>query len=188
MIPNWLHREVDDYFAVPLPLKPATVADIGANVGAFALRAHREWPEAAVVCYEPMPFNVEHLRRNVSPDWCRIVPSAVRAGAGEDDIFVGDLFVTGGFRKGPRQSERTIRVSCVAAADVPSCELVKIDTEGCEVEILGSLDLSATRAIMLEHHSRDDAQTLKRMLSDAFTLVVDGSAAEIGTMVFVRRP
>lgn len=141
-IPDWLHREVDDDFAVPLPMKPATVADIGANVGAFALRAHWEWPEATVFCCEPMPFNVKRLRHDVSPDGCRVVPSAVRAGGGHDDIFIGDLFVTGGFRKGPRQSARTIRVSCVAAAELPSCERVKIDTEDCEVEILRGLDLA----------------------------------------------
>jgi FkbM family methyltransferase len=185
-IPEWLHREIDDYFVEPLDVKPTTVLDIGANVGAFALRAHREWPTARVTCYEPMPFNVDQLRQNVDAEWCQVVPCAVRARSGEDDIHLGDMFVTGGFMKGERQSDRLIRVSCVAAGEIPSCDLVKIDTEGCEVEILANLDLTKTQAILLEHHSRNDAAAIKQMLAPKFKVVHDESEREVGTMTFVR--
>lgn len=57
-IPDWLSQEVNDYFAVPIRSIPKTVLDIGANIGAFALRAHYEWPAAKVICFEPMPFNI----------------------------------------------------------------------------------------------------------------------------------
>ena len=164
-IPQWLHREVGEYFVVPLAIKPATVLDIGANIGAFAVRAHAEWPAARVICYEPMPFNLDQLRQNVGHKWCEVIPCAVRAHAGEADIYVGDMFVTGGFTKGQRQTGASIRVNCVAASALPSCDLVKIDTEGCEVEILENLDLSQTQVIMLEHHSQRDAATIKQMLT-----------------------
>ncbi|MDR2014611.1 MAG: FkbM family methyltransferase [Azoarcus sp.] len=187
-IPGWLQQEVNDYFKAPLGIpSPATVLDIGANIGAFSVRAHQEWPAAKIICYEPMPFNIELLRQNVSSDWCRIVPCAVRAQAGEDDIFIGDMFVTGGFAKGVRQTDRTIRVNCAAAGEIPSCEVVKIDTEGCEVEILENLRLDKTQAIMLEHHSKADAATIKQMLMPPFRIVYDESDREIGTMIFVRQ-
>ncbi|EIQ5547882.1 FkbM family methyltransferase [Escherichia coli] len=184
-IPEWLQREVNDYFVKPLNFQPATVLDIGANVGAFAIRAHREWPAAHVICYEPMPFNVDKLRQNVDAEWCQIVPCAVRERTGVDDIYLGDMFVTGGFRKGTRQTDTRISVSCVAASEIPPCDLIKIDTEGCEVEILANLDLTKTKAILLEHHSKSDAATIKKMLTPKYRILHDESDLEVGTMIFV---
>ncbi len=77
-------------------------------------------------------------------------------------------------------------VQCLAAADLPVADLVKIDTEGSEVEILRGLNLSTTSIIMLEHHSKTDAKLIKDMLTGDFRLVRDESDREIGTMVFER--
>ena len=44
-IPDWLHKEVEQYF-IPLPFEPTSIVDIGANIGAFAQRAHQQWPAA----------------------------------------------------------------------------------------------------------------------------------------------
>ena len=62
---------------------------------------------------------------------------------------------------------------------------MKIDTEGCEVEILSGLDLSRTQAILLEYQSRADAKTIMRMLTPQFW-VLQKSGREIGTMIFQR--
>jgi FkbM family methyltransferase len=185
-IPPWLLREVEEYF-VPLPFAPATVLDIGANIGAFARRALAEWPGCRVICCEPMPFNVSRLRRNVPPGVI-IHSAAVRSFNGVDEIRIGDNFATGGFVDFGRQSDRRLMVECVAAADLPSCELVKIDTEGCEVEILGSLDLSSTRAVFVEHHSRADAGAIRAMMDGDFTLAKGDGQADFGTFAFLRKP
>jgi FkbM family methyltransferase len=185
-IPNWLEQEINDYFIVPITTIPKTVLDIGANIGAFALRAHREWPVAKVICYEPMPFNIEQLRQNTSTDWCLVESCAVSATSGEKDIYVGDMFVTGGFTKGVRQTNQRIRVQCIAASSLPSCDLLKIDTEGSEMEILQNVDLKNTKVIMLEHHSIGDAATIKQMLRKEFQLVHDESDREVGTEIFFR--
>lgn len=184
-IPRWLRNEVSEYF-IPLPFQPATILDIGANIGAFAQRAHEEWPEARIVCCEPMPFNVVHLRRN-APTGATIISAAVREHSGVDEIFLGDLFVTGGFVQFGRQTAKTLMVECIAASELPPCELVKIDTEGCEVEILRNLQLQQTRALFLEHHSRADAETIKEMLAPEFHLVSGDSGKAIGTFSFLRR-
>ncbi|WGE30901.1 hypothetical protein PHA77_18075 (plasmid) [Edwardsiella tarda] len=65
LIPEWLRCEVNEYFSTPITLQPTTILDIGANIGAFALRAHQEWPDAYIACYEPMPNNVQLLRQHV---------------------------------------------------------------------------------------------------------------------------
>ena len=186
VIPEWLHNEVEEYFVIPLPFEPKTVLDIGANIGAFAQRAQKIWPNATVICCEPMPFNVSQLRRNVA-DNTVIVSAAIRAFSGIDEILVGDSFVTGGFHSLGRQTAQRILVECIAAKELPSCELVKIDTEGCEVEILKNLSLHNTQAIFLEHHSRTDAEIIKSMLTREFDLVNADSGNEIGTFCFVRK-
>src|ERR1700733_13087005 len=48
-IPQWLRDEVEEYF-VPLPFEPKSILDIGANIGAFTQRAHKEWPQAHIIC------------------------------------------------------------------------------------------------------------------------------------------
>jgi FkbM family methyltransferase len=186
-IPDWLAREVEDYFCVPIKIKPKTILDIGANIGAFAVRAHKEWPKALIICYEPLASNLKKIKNNVDPRWCRVEPYAVRASGGDDQIYIGDMFVTGSFTQGARQTTETMKVVCVAAAELASCELVKIDTEGCEVEILQNLNLSKTKIVMLEHHSFSDALIIKEILSENFELVHDESENEIGTEVFLRK-
>ena len=184
-IPQWLYEEVDEYF-IPLPFEPGSILDIGANIGAFAQRAHNRWPQARIICCEPMPFNVCHLRRNV-PDSVTVISAAVREHSGVDEIFIGDNFVTGGFFQSGRQTRQKILVECIAAKELPSCELVKIDTEGCEVEIIRNLLLQKTRAIFLEHHSRADAETIKAILAPKFKLLGSDSNEAIGTFAFLRR-
>jgi FkbM family methyltransferase len=184
-IPQWLHDEVAEYF-VPLHFEPKTILDIGANVGAFAQTAHKYWPKAHIVCCEPMPYNLSYLRRNV-PLGTEIISAAIRAHSGIDEIFIGDNFLTSGFFQLGRQTQQSILVECVAARELPSCELVKIDTEGCEIQILTHLPLQATRAIFVEYHSRADADAIKAMLASHFRLVSIDAGQDLGTMSFIRR-
>ena len=187
IIPHWLQNEVEDYFRfLSFESSPRLILDIGANIGAFALRAHNQWPNAWILCYEPMPPNLDQLKKNISPDYGMVFPYAICGTSGVREIYIGDMFVTSGFVKGPRQTSQKMAVQCLAAADLPVADLVKIDTEGSEVEILRGLNLSTTSIIMLEHHSKTDAKLIKDMLTGDFRLVRDESDREIGTMVFER--
>ena len=47
----------------PLPHNLRTVLDVGANRGQFALIAARRWPEARLVCFEPLPHARAVLER-----------------------------------------------------------------------------------------------------------------------------
>lgn len=186
MVPQWLLGEVDQYFAdIPTSFKPQTILDIGANVGAFALRARQFWPDAAIICCEPMPYNVVELRKNATDS--QIISAAIRGFSGVDEIFIGDNFVTGGFVQFGRQTDKRLLVECLAADRLPACELVKLDTEGCEVEILKTLRLDRAQAVFLEHHSLSDALEIKSMLGDRFAVREHDPRAAIGTLVFYRR-
>jgi len=185
VIPDWIRKEVKQYF-IPLPFKPNSIVDIGANIGAFAQRAHQQWPAAQIYCYEPMPFNLIQLRRNV-PNGTTVVSAAVRAQSGLDEIFIGDNFATGGFSQLGRQTQKKLLVECIAATEVPAADLVKIDTEGSELEILQSLCIETTKAIFLEYHSLDDSRKIREFLAPQFHLAHEKAEGELGTYIFIRK-
>ena len=60
-----MKQEVAEYDLEMSPA-PSTVLDIGANIGAFALRARTQWPKATIRCYEPVMENYRALVKNIS--------------------------------------------------------------------------------------------------------------------------
>jgi FkbM family methyltransferase len=50
-----------------LPIAPGTVLDVGANRGQFAVVAARRWPQARLICFEPLPGAVRVLARVLGP-------------------------------------------------------------------------------------------------------------------------
>lgn len=154
-IPDWMWAEVSAY-DLPFRAAPRTILDIGANVGAFTALANQRWPEAIVEAYEPIETPINGL----TADWHH---SAVRATPGPQDIFLGDRSVTNSFHQLGRQTAQTARVRCVDAATLPPAEFIKIDTEGCETEIVGRLDLEQTRVLAVEYHRIEDAEILSDM-------------------------
>lgn len=189
-IPPWLCAEVEEYFqplhAHPLKPEPHLVLDIGANIGVFARRAHAEWPNARILCYEPVPSVCQLLRRNVVHAWAEVHEVAVAGTGGLRDLYLGDCFATGSLHQGPRQRDVHIQEEALASSQLPAAEVIKIDTEGAEVEIIRGLDLSQAALLMIEHHRAEDAQTIKEMLSN-FQLIQDSAEnSEVGVLIFMK--
>lgn len=183
-----MKQEVAEYDFEMSPA-PSTVLDIGANIGAFALRARTQWPKATIRCYEPVMENYRALVKNISNcPKIRAYRFAVRSFGGADKILLGDEGVTCGFYQLGRQTNVTEKVMCVDVAKIPSAELVKIDTEGCEPEIVSRLDLTKTRALVVEYHRPDDRWILKTLVAMAGLRLLDekpGSATH-GVLKFGR--
>ena len=187
-IPEWMSDEVAAY---DLGMEPAprTVLDIGANIGAFALRAHAQWPEATIRCYEPVMENYRALSKNVAS--CRKIQAyrfAVRSFRGAGKIFIGDRGVTCGFHRLGRQTDATERVMCVDAAGIPGAEFVKVDAEGCEVEIVSRLNLKKTRALVVEYHRWEDIRKIKEAAMEAGLMLMEETADSVdhGILKFGR--
>jgi FkbM family methyltransferase len=163
-IPQWMLGEVTEYDLDITP-PPATILDIGANIGAFALHYSAKWPAACIWCFEPVPSNLSQLRENVAGlPQINIIATAVRNFSGPAEIWMGDHGATCSFHQRGRQTRCGEIVPCIDAGKIGSAELVKIDTEGCEVEILHRLDLSRTRAVVVEYHSTADRAEITRLL------------------------
>lgn len=163
MIPDWLTAEVAQY-DVLLNDPPETVLDIGANVGAFTLRAAKQWPAAKISAYEPHPENAAAFREHCGNGRITLSEMAVRANSGRDLLLGGDQAVTHSFHNLGRQTGKARAVNCISASDIPSAEFVKIDTEGCELEILSSLNLGNTRALVVEYHRAGDAAAIRAVV------------------------
>lgn len=156
-IPKWMANEVAEY-DLDMDPAPLSILDIGANIGAFSLHYAEKWPSAKIFAYEPMPGNFRQLLKNIDGHK-NITPRnvAVRATGGMQKMFIGDHGATCSFHKLGRQKNETQDVECMPASEIyVSHELVKIDTEGCELEILENLDVTRTRAIVVEYHCITD--------------------------------
>ena len=69
-------------------------------------------------------------------------------------------------------------------------DILKLDTEGCEVPILGSmLDVVAatTKVVFLEYHSDEDRRRLDAMLEPSHQLVYGQNHFETGELTYFAR-
>jgi FkbM family methyltransferase len=132
---------------------PASVLDIGANVGLAALYWLTRRPDSRVVCVEPDPSNAATLRRNLAGFEARytLVEAAVTPG-GADHV----RFAPGG-RYGRIDAAGTVIVNAVSVRELLQnhpAELVKIDTEGSERELVDAIPASFSSRIVWEDDGR----------------------------------
>ena len=178
-------REVfigSEYPLIPF-LNPAgaAVVDIGANIGCSTVLFATQYPAATVFALEPSADAFAFLARNVSA-LGNVRP--IHVGAFDKDIsapfFPGQFAsVTGSLFPGGEASNvltETVRLRRISTLldelGIGRIALLKIDTEGAEVPILGDLLLrmGGIDAIYVEFHSEDDRHAIDRLLAPQFIL------------------
>jgi FkbM family methyltransferase len=134
---------------VPLGGPFATVLDVGASRGQFALHAARRFPAARIVCFEPLPSSREALV-SVLGDRVEVVPAAVGAQTGTAEMHVSAADDSSSLLPiGRRQQEEfpgtheaaRLEVPVVTLTDVLDSTLagpvlLKIDVQGFELDVL----------------------------------------------------
>lgn len=188
-------------YEVPLEFaKPPRILDIGANVGAFALWASRKWPGCMIDSYEPNPEAFAFLTKNVATFDLRVRAHALgvrnfagrallRRGInnGATNLCCGSFFDIGS------QAADGVEVDIVHAGELPDCEVLKVDTEGAELEIIRAYfetpRVTPVAVVLLEAHSRSDRVLLEALLDEAGLELYCGQLRmpNLGTFAFVKR-
>lgn len=176
-----------EYDIPELDLKEPVILDIGANVGAFSVWACGRWPNAKIVAYEPNPESFAILEKNCPNNFNHCL--AVSDQDGEGFLYDGHTNQGECSLLYLNASETGQFVKTVSAANLPPCDIMKIDTEGMELPILCTYEhLSAVKAVLLEWHSSADRYRIgSRMCEMGFNIVSDAAwAVNAGIMKWAR--
>jgi FkbM family methyltransferase len=168
------------YPHVPFVSDVKTVVDVGANVGAASVYFAIAYPEACVYAFEPdsSPFSL--LQRNVEtlPE-ITVFPFGLYSSEKTLTLFHGksdsvESSVCPSVRTG--DESESIRLAdafrFLSERGVTQIDVLKIDTEGCEVPILRSLKpyLSQVKVLYLEYHSERDRRMIDELLAETHVL------------------
>jgi FkbM family methyltransferase len=128
---------------------PPLILDVGANVGDFAAAMRRQFPDAPIVCVEPVVATAERLRRRHGRD-SRIsivrVALGARPGQGHmvlagsaDMHYLERAGIDAAGRESPGPTEKVDVTTLDALCDEQGIKHVgylKIDTEGGDLDVL----------------------------------------------------
>jgi FkbM family methyltransferase len=118
----------------------ATIVDVGASRGQFALFAAERWPQARLICFEPLPQSRELLER-VLPSGRDPGELELHVSARDDSsslLPIGET-QTANFPGTQEASRLTVPVGVLSeqiTADLARPMLLKIDVQGFELEVL----------------------------------------------------
>ena len=168
------------YPEVPFVKDVQIVLDIGANIGAAAVFFAATYPAATVYALEPgsSPFSL--LKQNTeSLTNVRVFPfglfscdKAVSLYQGRNDSVESSVFPSGRTAGSGETISLRSAPSFLAEQGLERVDLLKIDTEGCEIPILRSLHvcLSNVKLIYVEYHSDRDRRLIDELLCNTHVL------------------
>jgi len=173
----FVHRAYDyPYQDVVGPVR--RVLDLGSNIGVSCMYFSLRFPQAELVCVEPVPENVSVLEHNAQSNrlpW-RIEAVAVAAAVGEADLYASRWWASSSTTKTVAQARTALPhrpesflaswVDQVPATTVDdlldragwdTVDIVKMDIEGAEREVLLDVAprwLKRVEALVLDIHAK----------------------------------
>ncbi len=148
--------------------QPKIIFDVGANIGCTSILLANSYPDAYIYAFEPDPENFDLLSTNVKA-YNNVLAWDFALGAvtQKRELFASDDARNSGgfsFHEGGSDTSqfKTVQVFDVrefmADQRIEHIDLLKIDTEGCEYEILNALEGRMPTFIMGEAHGVDDGK------------------------------
>jgi FkbM family methyltransferase len=177
--------------------EPHTIVDIGAHAGAATVYFKAHYPKARVFAFEPCAESYAHLCANTRElDFVQARRAALGAKDGKARLFSGQYssmqhsLVPNAENRDDFEWVPVLAArATLEALGAPTYSILKIDTEGCELEILESLGglLDSVEVIYLEYHSEADRLAIDRLLAPRFVLsAARADGAHRGTNTYVR--
>jgi FkbM family methyltransferase len=149
------------------------VVDVGANIGAFTLYQVLMKKVKLVVAFEPSPTTFRRLTGNLEANSIRNV-KAVNAAVGEScgELPFIDLPFSVNSRVAEKESSSARNIPCVTldsalkTLGVKSVDLLKVDTEGYEIQVLkGAREtLQRTKRVVIEVHRESEKDECDALL------------------------
>ncbi len=159
---------------------PKLIIDIGANIGAATLQFLSAYPGATIHCFEPCPEALKYLHLNTSGlEAVHVHDFGLSSNNEFIDMYIGNVRLSQSslFASG-EVSDQKVKVEIRSASEaflnigIEACDIIKIDTEGCEIPILLELEsvLNKTDVVFIEYHSENDRLEIDKILSNNFLL------------------
>ena len=162
------------------------VYDIGANAGFFTLLASKlAGPKGVVYAFEPLPRNIDCLRKHVALNACenvRVLPFAAAARSGKTRFAIAHNPSQGGLSEHGELEVEIHSLDDLVAGGMERPAFMKIDVEGAESEVLAgasALLRESHPTILLSTHGWEQQERCVATLKEhgyALTLLRDGAA------------
>jgi FkbM family methyltransferase len=157
-----------------------TIVDIGANVGAASVMLAAHYPHADVHAFEPGPDTAALLARNAAA-FPRIHVHAHGLGQSDGQVRLyrsrWDPMSASVLPSAENTDDYDLieirrAAPAIEACGITTIDVLKIDTEGCEVPVLTELAavIPATKVVYLEFHSEHDRLWIDERLSPTHVL------------------
>lgn len=170
-IKPFLQKVFSGEYDVPLGFPQGTrIIDLGANCGSFSVWATHRWPGCLIHAYEPHPKTFGVLTENIK-GYQNIV--AHNWGIGSPGIRILN---EGKHNSGESSFHSALNNPCPTGQHLevldpltlPEADIIKLDIEGCEMEVLGPLieEKRTFDLIMLEWHSESLRRRVDLLLKD----------------------
>jgi FkbM family methyltransferase len=143
----------DCYHLTEICPTPATVVDVGGNIGLFSIVARLRFPRARIHCYEPNPALAQILKGHLQPLQVSVFPEAVGDRAGFVRLSLGENSLHSKVDDSAAGELPIVALDTVVERCGGGVDLLKLDCEGCEWGILEkAAGLDAVREITMEFH------------------------------------
>ena len=176
--------EYDVDYKNPKPV----ILDIGANIGGFTVWANSRWPNATLHCYEPVKNIFELLKFNTA-DMPNVIAQNVAVGeiSEERQLYYGMSAMSGcgSLINGREQLGIGELVWVIPANSLPKADIVKIDTEGWEIQILSGITFKPD-VYLIEYHSSADREEIARILSDYILVERNEYGSQLGVVKYKK--
>lgn len=173
------------------------VLDVGANVGVFAAYACLAYRAAAVHSFEPAPATLELLRANAAQfPAVAVHPFGLGRADAQVELYL-DRANSGANSVRPRHARNArarVPVPIRHAGAVwdelglDAVDVLKVDTEGCEVEVLEALGprLDRVRVVLAEYHTPGDRRRIDALLPRHLLFGTAIHSVRLGVVKYVR--
>lgn len=185
-----VEKVIKGEYDIPYNVSSPVILDIGSNVGSFAAWAIARWPTCFVHCYEPLPSNFAFLQRNLGDLEGQRVrlnnfaignPANTRLYLGKNNCGEASFYDMG------EQSTDWVEVETKSPEILPRAQILKMDTEGSELDILSRMTVIDFDAVMLEYHSEDNRRGVDKLLGEYVLVGGEITCLNRGVLKYLHR-